>query len=98
MKESQKSIAAWAEQVFGPVAEPVSLVRRAAIELDELTQAVRDQDAQEIGREAADVVILLSRLMHEYGLSLEEEVDKKMILNRERNWVSAGDGTGTHIK
>lgn len=98
MKESQKSIAAWAEQVFGPVAEPVSLVKRAAIELDELTQAVRDQDAQEIGREAADVVILLSRLMHEYGLSLEEEVDKKMILNRERNWVSAGDGTGTHIK
>lgn len=98
MKESQKSIAAWAEQVFGPVAEPVSLVKRAAIELDELTQAVRDQDAQEIGREAADVVILLSRLMHEYGLSLEEEVDKKMILNRERNWVSAGDGTGRHIK
>jgi len=98
MAETQESMALWAEQIFGPVSEPLSLVGRASVELEELAEAVLDRDREEIGREAADVVILLSRLMHEFDLTLDEEVNKKMAINRARKWVPAGDGTGAHIK
>ncbi len=51
----------------------------------------------EMGREAADVVILLHRLVALAGMDLSEQVDAKMAINRARKWKAAGDGTGGHV-
>lgn len=96
--ETQQSIAGWAEQTFGPVSDATVLVDRAAIELAELREAVKNGDIQESGKEAADVTILLFRLMQQLGLDLDTEVTGKMAENRARRWLPKGDGTGSHIK
>jgi len=96
--ENQESITVWAEDTFGPASDPAALVTRAQVELAELQEAVANKDSCEIGREAADVTILLMRLLEINGLSLQEEIDKKMQTNRHRTWISKGDGTGHHIK
>ncbi|MFH1806183.1 MAG: dATP/dGTP pyrophosphohydrolase domain-containing protein [Pseudomonadota bacterium] len=95
--EDQASICAWAEEIFGPVREPVALVDRAKLEMDELREAVEVVDQNEIGREAADVLILLYRLADQFGIDLDGAVQAKMAINRARRWQAAGDGTGSHI-
>ena len=97
MSESQQSICDWAEKIFGPVADPRALVTRAVTEMKELDEAVVDRDLSEIGREAADVMILLYRLVDQFGLNLDHEVQAKMAINRARQWSAKGDGTGSHI-
>jgi NTP pyrophosphatase (non-canonical NTP hydrolase) len=96
MAETSASILLWGDETFGTVSDPVSLAERARLELAELKEALIAKDADEAGREAADVVILLHRLMGVLGKDLQAEVDAKMAINRERTWASAGDGTGGH--
>jgi NTP pyrophosphatase (non-canonical NTP hydrolase) len=96
VRETSQSICAWGEATFGPAPRLAALVARARLELDELEQAVAANDAAEIGREAADVAILLHRLVALSGADLAEQVDAKMAVNRARTWCAAGDGTGTH--
>lgn len=95
--ETSKSIRAWGDETFGKVSNLSALVARARGELDELDLAIRADDAAEIGREAADVVILLHRLVALAGMDLTAEVDAKMAVNRARKWKAAGDGTGGHV-
>ncbi|HCK17871.1 MAG TPA: nucleotide pyrophosphohydrolase [Thalassospira sp.] len=95
--ENQRSMCDWAEQTFGPVADPASLVQRALVEMQELGEAVDQRDVNEIGKEAADVLILLYRLADQFDLDLDQEVQAKMAINRSRTWVSKGDGTGSHV-
>ena len=97
VSESQQSICDWAEKIFGPVADPRALVTRAMTEMKELDEAVVDRDLSEIGREAADVMILLYRLVDQFGLDLDHEVQAKMAINRARQWSAKGDGTGSHV-
>lgn len=96
--ETQKSIASWAEETFGSVEDPAILVKRAKVELEELLEATEASDTREIGKETADVAILLYRLLELHGLSFEDEVSAKMAVNRARQWKPKGDGTGSHIK
>ncbi|WP_262691123.1 pyrophosphohydrolase domain-containing protein [Kordiimonas aestuarii] len=98
MTESQKTITVWAEDTFGPAHDHSVLVRRAMLELEELLEATEAGDRAEIGKETADIAILLYRLMELNGLSLTEEVNKKMAENRARRWMPKGDGTGKHVK
>ena len=98
MSETQKSVAAWAEETFGPVTGHSVLVRRAMVEMEELLEATEAGDRIEVGKETADIAILLYRLMELNGLDLTEEVTKKMAENRARRWLPKGDGTGKHIK
>jgi NTP pyrophosphatase (non-canonical NTP hydrolase) len=95
--ETSNSIRAWGDEMFGKVADLSALLARARGELDELEQAIRANDKPEIGREAADVVILLHRLVALAGMELSDEVDAKMAINRARKWKAAGDGTGGHV-
>ncbi|SDE48471.1 DUF550 domain-containing protein [Kordiimonas lacus] len=97
-QETQQSVAAWAEETFGPAGDQTVLVRRAQVELDELLEATAAGDKTEIGKETADIAILLYRLMELNGLDLGAEVTKKMAENRARTWRAKGDGTGSHIK
>lgn len=97
-QETQQTIARWAEETFGPVADHTLLVRRAQVELEELLEATAKQDTPEIGKEMADIAILLYRLMELNGLDFNTEVTAKMAENRARKWKPKGDGTGSHIK
>ena len=96
MAETSASILAWGDETFGKVNEPTALVASAAVELAELQEALRDGAPDEAGKEAADVAILLHRLMGVLGKDLAEEVDAKMAINRTREWAATGDGTGGH--
>jgi len=97
MRETSETIRQWGDEIFGKVGDLSALVRRARGELDELEQATHADDRAEIGKEAADVVILLHRLVALAGMDLAEQVDAKMAVNRARKWKPAGDGTGGHV-
>ncbi|MEZ5938461.1 MAG: DUF550 domain-containing protein [Hyphomonadaceae bacterium] len=96
-RETSATIREWADATFGEVSDLSALVARARMELDELEAAVRAGDIPEIGREAADVAILLHRLAALVGRDLSAEVDAKMEINRSRRWLASGDGTGRHV-
>lgn len=95
--ETSNTIRVWGDATFGEVKDLAALVARARGEMDELEQALRAGDFAEAGREAADVVILLHRLVALAGMDLNEQVDAKMAINRARTWKAAGDGTGGHV-
>lgn len=95
--ETSNTIREWGDAAFGEVSNLSALVARARGELDELDQAIMAGDTPEIGREAADVAILLHRLVALAGMELSEQVDAKMAVNRARKWKAAGDGTGGHV-
>ena len=97
MSETSATIKAWGDVTFGRAKDPVKLVERAELEMAELKEALAAGDMAEAGKEAADVVILLHRLMGDLGKDLSTEVDAKMAINRNRKWISAGDGTGRHV-
>lgn len=97
-QETQTSVSVWAEGTFGPADDPTVLVERARIELDELLEAVQVRDQGEIGKETADIIILLMRVLEQHGLDFQTELDNKMSINRLRKWKPKGDGTGSHIK
>ncbi|WP_417460153.1 nucleotide pyrophosphohydrolase [Kordiimonas sp.] len=97
MAETQKTVTRWAEDTFGPVQDHAVLVRRAMNEMEELLDATIAGDKPEIGKETADIAILLYRLLELNGLDLTQEITNKMVENRARRWQCKGDGTGKHI-
>lgn len=96
--ENSATIAGWGDEAFGPVANLEALVDRAEHEMAELREAIAQQHApEEIGLEAADVVILLHRLAGLLNMDLDQLVQRKMAVNRARSWTQSGDGTGRHV-
>lgn len=94
--ENSQTIASWGDATFGQ-ASLRALALRAREELDELVTAIDDREGKDnIALEAADVTILLHRLCGTLGIELAEAVNRKMEINRARNWVKSGDGTGQH--
>ncbi|SDR12576.1 DUF550 domain-containing protein [Pseudovibrio sp. Tun.PSC04-5.I4] len=96
--ESSASIAAWGDQTFGEVADLYALIDRAQEELNALCETVaKGNSARDVASEAADIVILLHRLVGLHGSELSFAVDEKMARNRTRIWSLAGDGTGRQV-
>lgn len=99
MKETQRTITAWADETFGVPASNLSIATRAAKELDELIEYLVENDQHpKAVEECADIVIVLSRLVERRGGDLLADVDRKMAINRTRTWVLSGDGNGQHVK
>lgn len=96
--EGQESITTWGEDTFGPATGPEALLARAMQEMQELVEAVRAGDHAEAARETADVFILLYRVATLCGFDVNDAVNRKMQINRNRTWSRKGDGTGSHIK
>jgi NTP pyrophosphatase (non-canonical NTP hydrolase) len=95
--ENSQSIAQWGDRTFGQ-ASLIALAMRAREELDELIQAINEDEADiNIAMEAADVAILLHRLTGDLNTDLSDVVNEKMKINRARQWVKSGDGTGQHL-
>src|ERR1051325_7747529 len=99
MKESQKSIAEWAEQAFGKVGSNARVVGRANEEMAELVRAATSgKPPEKLVEEAADVVIVLYRLAERCGFCLEAMIDYKMEVNRKREWKQDQTGCGYHTR
>ncbi len=96
-KETQKSIAQWAETTFGTASDHTSLIDRTLIEIEELRSAVKSGSKTDTSNELADVLIILYRLAELNNIDLTHAINHKMAINRSRRWEQAGDGTGKHI-
>lgn len=97
--ESQASISSWADRTFGPAGTNMSVARRAHQEMKELLgELAADDGNQKAAGEMADVVCILFRLADRMGFDLLDEVDKKMRINRAREWNLDGKGQGYHKK
>jgi NTP pyrophosphatase (non-canonical NTP hydrolase) len=96
IRENQSTITKWQLETFGKISL-FAAFKRARKEWRELQDKI-DAHAKTIDLvdEAADVVIVLYAFAEAMGLDLHEAVDRKMAINRSREWVLNGDGTGQH--
>ncbi len=97
-KENQTTLNAWADDTFGKLTHIDPLMERFHDEVDELQTAVHFDPPEKIVEEAADCVMMLYRIAGYYGLDIHEAIDKKMVVNREKEWVRDGFGNGKHVK
>ena len=92
--ETIETVTAWADQTFGP-ATLDRQIKRAKEELAELEAAAETANYLKIAEEAADVCICLFRVI---GSIDPEALNRKMAINRERQWKVDGDGCAYHVK
>lgn len=98
-EETQHTISAWTEATFGAASSNARVAARANEEMAELLRALTSDDNHEKAiEEAADVVIILYRLAHRMGVDLHAEIDRKMQINRKREWSVTADGHGYHVR
>jgi NTP pyrophosphatase (non-canonical NTP hydrolase) len=57
-----------------------------------------DDNSAKAASEIADVVIVLYRLAWRLGVDLHDEIDKKMAINRARQWKQDNTGHGYHVR
>ncbi len=97
--ESQQTIEQWATATFGPPSSNMRIAARANEEMAELIRALSADDSHpKAAEEVADVVIILCRLATYLGVNLWVEVERKMEINRQREWKLTGDGHGYHTR
>ena len=98
MNENQESISTWAMKTFGPAGSNLDVAKRAALEMAELIEALEaDDHGLNAAEECADVVIILYRLMDRLGCDMRNEINRKMKINRKREWVTSKDGIGQYV-
>ena len=98
MRETTESIAKWADETFGLAPSLSRVAARANEEMAELLRsATSGQPVEDVIAEAADVVIVLTRLAHAGGQDLWTAVENKMAINRERKWMLDDSGAGYHV-
>lgn len=94
MGETIQSVTQWADETFGP-ATLGRQIQRAREELAELEAAAQTANYLKIAEEAADVCICLFRVI---GSIDPEALNRKMAINRERQWKVDGEGCAYHVK
>lgn len=99
MMETQASISDWAHETFGPAGSNARVAARANEEMAELMRALTVDDSHpKAAEEVADIVIVLYRLATRLGVDLHSEVNRKMQVNRERQWNLDKTGHGYHVR
>lgn len=99
MKETQASIAQWADETFGAAGSNARVAARANEEMAELLRALTADDSHpKAPEEVADIVIILYRLAHRLNIDLSAEVCRKMEINRNRVWKRDNTGHGYHVR
>jgi NTP pyrophosphatase (non-canonical NTP hydrolase) len=77
----------------------MTIAVRALEEMAELMAAIEaGETPAAIVEEVADVCIVLCQIPEIFGLDLGEAIDRKMQINRAREWRTNGDGTGQHVE
>lgn len=99
MAETQYTITDWCDKTFGPISNHVRIAVRANEEMSELLcDLAVDNNHPKAAEEIADVFIVLYRLATCLGVDIQEEINRKMSVNRTRQWKLDGTGHGYHIK
>lgn len=97
--EDQFTVSLWAEQTFGPASSNARVAARANEEMAELLRALTADDTNpKAAEEIADIYIVLCRLATRLGADLHEQVQRKMAINRLRQWNLTQDGHGYHVR
>lgn len=81
-QETQKTVAAWCEETFGAAVNDRRLLVRANLEMAELLNVIdTGAPAEKVAEEAADVLIVLSRLGERHNVNLWVTVEEtKMVI------------------
>jgi NTP pyrophosphatase (non-canonical NTP hydrolase) len=99
MTETQETVCAFADEKFGPATSNIRVAARANEEMAELLRALSaDDNHPKAAEEIADVVIILYRLARNLGTDLQDEIDRKMAINRKRTWKRDETGHGYHVR
>lgn len=96
--ETFNSIGRWANSTFGNPTDGHRPLAKLVEEVGELSKAIRQNSEAIIALELADCVIVLSQIAATYDLDLQQFIDQKMTINRNRVWNVRGDGTADHIR
>lgn len=94
--ENPETIRNWAISTFGKQAHPKQIAIRALEELIELLKAIDNESSDRINEEIADVEICMAYLAAVVGCDRQDEIEKKMATNRQREWILDGMGNGYH--
>ena len=96
--EYQRSIVDWANNTFGDNRNIQGVLDRTNVEMQELTnKIIAIAPVKDVVSEMADVVIMLYTLADMFECELIQEVDIKMVINRNREWdVDKETGLGQH--
>lgn len=99
MIENQISVSTWADETFGPAGSNARVASRSNEEMAELLRALTaDDNHPKAAEEVADIVIVLYRLATRLGVDLHDEIDRKMAINRTREWNLDKTGHGYHVR
>jgi NTP pyrophosphatase (non-canonical NTP hydrolase) len=94
----QKEVFSWAEEQFGVNSE-LKIAIRGNKEMAELVSTISNgMGKKSVGEECADVAFFLIQICEKNGFDLMEEVSKKLVINRKREWGFASDGSYQHIE
>lgn len=98
-RETQASVSTWAEETFGPSGSNARAAARANEEMAELLAELtkEEPDYRKVADELADIVIVLYRVATKCEVGLMAEIDRKMAINRAREWRHDGSGHGYHV-
>ena len=92
-------ISDWADRTFGRSDTNIRIAVRANEEMSELLRALSTDDHHpKAAEEAADVFIVLYRLVRNLNADIFEEIDKKMAKNELRTWQLDDTGHGYHVR
>ena len=99
MTENQRTVSNWANETFGPAGSNARVAARANEEMAELLRALTvDDNHPKAAEEVADIVIILYRLATRLGIDIYDEIDRKMEVNRKREWKLDNTGHGYHVR
>lgn len=97
--ETQQSITEWANETFGLAGSNARVAARANEEMAELLRALTaDDNHPKAAEEVADVMIIMQRLATRLGIRTDDEIDRKMAINRQRVWKKDNTGHGYHVR
>lgn len=95
--ETQKTISDWADITFGNGGTNFRCATRANEEMSELLTALASDDRLKALEEIADIYIVLCRVATRLDGDIHEWVERKMKINRSREWKLDGTGHGYHV-
>lgn len=96
MRWTQQKIEQWAADKFGRRSSLETAVRGNK-EMGELLMALHNGKNDIAVGEVADVGIFLLQVAERLGVSLHDEIQKKMDINAGRNWQQLEDGSFQHV-
>jgi hypothetical protein len=87
---------------INPIMNPESPLRWAAWASDRLARALvffaEDDDSGFAFNRTQECVTMLTSMAHQMGKDLAAEIDRKMAVNRTREWRLDGSGYGYHVR